>query len=365
VGLDAAHPRAHNLAQIETSPTRKGLISAMSSTPKMRLPLLAAPAAEVPALLPPPPGPGGEASTEPAPLLRSTALRRAPRCPSRSTWTTTPRPRRPARARGDAAVLHGALRQRREPQPPFGWVAEEAVDYAREQVRQLLGAREPEGDRLHLGRHGEQQPRDQGRGPVLPDKGNHIVTTKTEHKAVLDTCKRLEREGFEVTYLDVDREGQVSPDDVRAAITDKTILVSVMLATTRSARSSPSPRSARSAERGVLFHTDAVQGVGKHALPRGRDERRSRLDLRAQDVRPKGVGALYVRRATSRASASPRDGRRRPRAGMRSGTLNVPGIVGLGKACEILNRRRWTRSRARARSARPAPQEALRGRARR
>jgi cysteine desulfurase len=169
------------------------------------------------------------------------------------------------------------------------------------------------------------------------DKGDHIITTVIEHKAVLDTCKRLEKEGFRVTYLPVGKDGLVDPESVRAAITDKTILVSIMFANNEIGVVQPMAEIGKiTRERGVLFHTDAVQGVGKVDF----DVQRMNLDLVSITAHkmygPKGVGALYVRRSKPRVRLGAQmDGGGHER-GMRSGTLNVPGIVGFGKAADIM-----------------------------
>jgi cysteine desulfurase len=217
----------------------------------------------------------------------------------------------------------------------FGWRAEEAVDKAREQVADLIGANEKEIV-LTSGATESDNLAIKGVADFYKDKGNHIITCRTEHKAVLDTCKRLEREGFEVTYLNVDKAGRVDPEDVRKAITDKTILVSIMFANNEIGTVQPVAEiGAICREKGVLFHCDAVQGVGK--LPFDVDQ--MKVDLASLSAHkmygPKGVGALYVRRKPTRVRLVPIiDGGGHER-GMRSGTLNVPGIVGFGKAAEI------------------------------
>jgi cysteine desulfurase len=168
------------------------------------------------------------------------------------------------------------------------------------------------------------------------EKGDHIITVVTEHKAVLDTCKKLEKRGFKVTYLPVGSDGLVSPDDVKNALTDKTILVSVMHANNEIGVIQPIAEIGRVCkERGVLFHTDATQAVGKIPF----DVNTLNVDLVSMSAHkiygPKGVGGLYVRRKSPRVMLAPMmDGGGHER-GMRSGTLNVTGIVGLGKACEI------------------------------
>jgi cysteine desulfurase len=168
------------------------------------------------------------------------------------------------------------------------------------------------------------------------EKGNHIITQVTEHRSVLDTAKRLEKSGMNVTYLPVDKDGLVNPDDVRKAITDRTVLISIMLVNNEIGVIQPVEEIGRIAkERGILFHCDATQGVGKIPV----DVHSMGIDLLSYTAHklygPKGVGALYVRRKNPRVRLAPMmDGGGHER-GMRSGTLNVPGIVGFGKACEI------------------------------
>jgi cysteine desulfurase len=216
----------------------------------------------------------------------------------------------------------------------FGWTAEKAVEQAREQVGALIGASgkeivwtsgATESDNLAI----------KGVAEFHKDRGNHIITAQTEHKAVLDTCKRLEKEGFEVTYLPVEKDGRVDPAAVRAAMTDKTILVSIMLANNEIGSVNPIDEiGAVVKERGALFHVDAVQGVGKIPF----DVNAARADLVSLSAHkmygPKGVGALYVRRKPRVRITAQIDGGGHER-GMRSGTLNVPGIVGFGKAAEL------------------------------
>jgi cysteine desulfurase len=222
---------------------------------------------------------------------------------------------------------------------PFGWRAEEAVDVAREHIAKLIGARSEKEIAFTSGATESDNLAIKGVAHFYKDKGDHVVTAKTEHKAVLDTCKRLEREGFRVTYLDVDTAGRVDPDDVRRAIDDKTILVSIMLANNEVGtvqRIADIGRITR--ERGVLLHCDAVQGAGKVPF----DVEAMNVDLASLSAHkmygPKGVGALYVRRSKPRVRlVAEMDGGGHER-GMRSGTLNVPGIVGFGKAAEILVR---------------------------
>lgn len=217
----------------------------------------------------------------------------------------------------------------------FGWEAEEAVENGRKQVAELIGASSKEivftsgateSDNLAI----------KGVADMYYEKGDHIITVVTEHKAVLDTCKKLEKRGFKVTYLPVGSDGLISPDDVAAAITDKTILVSVMMANNEIGVLQPIAEIGKLCkERGILFHTDATQAVGK--VPFNVNE--LNVDLVSFSAHkiygPKGVGGLYVRRRNPRVMLVPMmDGGGHER-GMRSGTLNVTGIVGLGKACEI------------------------------
>jgi cysteine desulfurase len=219
----------------------------------------------------------------------------------------------------------------------FGWTAEEAVSKAREQVARLIGATKAKEIVFTSGATESDNLAVKGVAHFYREKGNHIITTKIEHKAILDTCKRLENEGFEVTYLDVDKTGRIDPEAVRRAITDKTILVSVMLANNEVGTVQPLKEiGAITRERGVLLHTDAVQGIGKTPF----DVEEMNVDLASLTAHkiygPKGVGALYVRRSKPRVRlATEMDGGGHE-FGMRSGTLNVPGIVGFGKACEIL-----------------------------
>jgi len=218
----------------------------------------------------------------------------------------------------------------------FGWAAERAVETGREQVARLIGARAKdiiftsgatESNNLAI------------RGVVefYKDKGNHVITQVTEHKAVLDTCRALEREGrARVTYLPVDRYGQIDLDQLRDAITDQTVLVSIMYANNEIGTVQPIAEIGRLCrERGVLFHTDAVQGAGKLPI----DVEAMCIDLLSITAHkiygPKGIGALYVRSRGPRVRLTPLIYGGGHERGMRSGTLNVPGIVGFGRACEI------------------------------
>jgi cysteine desulfurase len=217
----------------------------------------------------------------------------------------------------------------------FGWQAEEAVDYAREQIAQLIGA-DPkeiiitsgatEGDNLGI----------KGVFEMYASKGNHIITCTTEHKAVLDTCKHLEKLGAEVTYLEVQPDGLIDLKQLEAAMRPTTILVAIMYANNEIGVIQPVKEiSAIAKKHGALFFTDAVQAVGKIPV----DVNADGIDLMAFTAHkmygPKGVGALYVRRKNPRVKVTAQlDGGGHER-GMRSGTLNVPGIVGFGKACEL------------------------------
>jgi len=218
---------------------------------------------------------------------------------------------------------------------PFGWEAEEAVDYAREQVAKLIGA-DPkeiiftsgatEGDNLGI----------KGVYEMYASKGNHIITATTEHKAVLDTCKHIEKLGGEVTYLQVQPDGLIDLKELEAAIKPTTILIAIMYANNEIGVVMPIKEiSAIARKHGVLLFTDGTQAVGKIPV----DVNKDGIDLMAftghKMYGPKGVGALYVRRKNPRVKVTAQmDGGGHER-GMRSGTLNVPGIVGFGKACEI------------------------------
>jgi cysteine desulfurase len=217
----------------------------------------------------------------------------------------------------------------------FGWVAEDAVEKARKQVADLIGANSKEivftsgateSNNLAL----------KGVAEMYAEKGNHIITAATEHKAILDTCKRLEKYGYEVTYLPVAKDGRIDLDDLRRAITPKTIIISIMYANNEIGVVQPIAEIGKIAkEKGVLFHVDGVQAAGKIPV----DVVKDNIDLISISAHklygPKGVGALYVRRRNPRVQLSAQiDGGGHER-GMRSGTLNVPGIVGFGKAAEL------------------------------
>jgi cysteine desulfurase len=220
----------------------------------------------------------------------------------------------------------------------FGWMAEQAVDKARKQIGDLVGAsaREiiftsgaTESDNLAI----------KGVAEMYAEKGNHIITAATEHKAVLDTCKKLEKLGFRVTYMPVMADGLIDLDMLRQAITDKTILVTIMYANNEIGVLQPVAEIGKICrERGVLFHTDGVQAIGKVPV----DVNKDNIDIMSitghKIYGPKGAGALYVRRKNPRVQLTAQmDGGGHER-GMRSGTLNVPGIVGLGEACAICQR---------------------------
>src|SRR2546427_3542289 len=217
----------------------------------------------------------------------------------------------------------------------FGWAGEEGVETARERVAKLVGATTKEiiftsgateSDNLAI----------KGVAEMYKEKGNHIITAVTEHKAVLDACQRLEKYGYRVTYLPVQRDGLIDLDDLKGAIDDKTILVTIMAANNEIGVLQPIAEIGKICrERGVLFHTDAAQAVGKVPI----EVNKQNIDLASisghKFYGPKGVGALYVRRKNPQVQISAIiDGGGHER-GMRSGTLNVPGIVGLGKACAI------------------------------
>jgi cysteine desulfurase len=218
---------------------------------------------------------------------------------------------------------------------PFGWKAEEAVDYAREQIAQLINANEKEII-FTSGATESNNLAIKGVFEMYAAKGNHIITIETEHKAVLDTCKHLEKLGAEITYLKTDEKGLITLAQIEEAIKPNTILVSIMYANNEIGVIQPMKEiGALCKSKGILFHTDATQAVGKIPV----DVLADNIDLLSftghKMYGPKGVGALYVRRKNPRVKVTAQmDGGGHER-GMRSGTLNVPGIVGFGKACEL------------------------------
>src|SRR3954451_15901613 len=217
----------------------------------------------------------------------------------------------------------------------FGWEAEEAVENARGQIAGIIGASAKEVI-FTSGATESNNLAIKGVAAMYKKKGNHVVTQATEHKATLDTCKRLERDGYQVTYLPVDKYGQVSADQIREAMTDKTVLVSIMAANNEIGTLQPIRDIGRLCkQKGVLFHTDAVQAVGKVPV-NVEDMGIDLLSLSAHKVYgPKGIGALYVRKKDPRVRLDAQmDGGGHER-GMRSGTLAVQQIVGLGAACEL------------------------------
>jgi cysteine desulfurase len=221
----------------------------------------------------------------------------------------------------------------------WGWAAEEAVDRARDQVATLIGA-QPEEIFFTSGATESDNLAIKGIARAYKEQGRHIVTQQTEHRAILDSCRTLEQEGFTITYLPVDRDGLVAPEAVRQAITEQTILVSIMHANNEVGTIQPLANiGAIVKARGIVFHSDAVQTVGKIACNVD-DLQLDLLSISAHKMYgPKGVGALYLRKTRPRRlKMMPLlDGGGHER-GLRSGTLNVPGIVGLGKACEICMR---------------------------
>ncbi|MGO9305206.1 MAG: aminotransferase class V-fold PLP-dependent enzyme, partial [Candidatus Korobacteraceae bacterium] len=217
----------------------------------------------------------------------------------------------------------------------FGWEAEEATEKARKQIAAIIGATNKEIV-FTSGATESNNLAIKGVAEMYAERGNHIITAATEHKAVLDTCKRLEKDGVRVTYLPVQQNGLIDLDQLREAITDKTILITIMYANNEIGVVQPVAEIGKMAkERGVLFHSDATQAVGKVPV----DVIKDNIDLLSISAHkmygPKGVGALYVRRRNPRVQLTAQiDGGGHER-GMRSGTLNVPGIVGLGEACAL------------------------------
>src|SRR6476646_1125573 len=217
----------------------------------------------------------------------------------------------------------------------FGWTAEEAVENARAQIARLINAT-PKEIIFTSGATESNNLALKGAAEMYREKGNHIITQVIEHKAVLDTCKRLEKYGYEVTYLPVGKDGRIDLDDLRRAITPKTIIISIMYANNEIGVVQPIQEIGKIAkEKGILFHSDGVQAAGKIPV----DVQKDNLDMISLTAHkiygPKGCGALYVRRRNPRVQLSAQiDGGGHER-GMRSGTLNVPGIVGFGKASEL------------------------------
>jgi cysteine desulfurase len=217
----------------------------------------------------------------------------------------------------------------------FGWEAEAAVEKAREQVARLIGATAKEII-FTSGATESNNLAIKGIAEMYRERGNHIITQVTEHKATLDTCKRLEKHGYRVTYLPVKADGMIDIEDLKRAMDDKTILVTIMIANNEIGVLQPVAEIGKLChEKGVLFHTDGVQAVGKSPV----DVNAMNIDAMSISAHkiygPKGVGALYVRRRSPRVQISEQINGGGHERGMRSGTLNVPGIVGLGKACEI------------------------------
>jgi cysteine desulfurase len=217
----------------------------------------------------------------------------------------------------------------------FGWEAEAAVEKAREQVAKLIGATAKEII-FTSGATESNNLAIKGIAEMYRERGNHIITQVTEHKATLDTCKRLEKSGYRVTYLPVKADGLIDIDDLKRAMDEKTILVTIMIANNEIGVVQPVAEIGKLChEKGVLFHSDGVQAAGKIPV----DVNAMNIDalsLSAHKIYgPKGVGALYVRRRNPRVQISEQINGGGHERGMRSGTLNVPGIVGLGKACEI------------------------------
>jgi len=217
----------------------------------------------------------------------------------------------------------------------FGWEAEQAVEKAREQIAKLIGATAKEII-FTSGATESNNLAIKGIAEMYRERGNHIITEVTEHKAVLDTCKKLEKQGFRITYLPVKGDGLVDLEELERAMDDQTILVSIMYANNEIGVIQPIKEIGELChKKGVIFHTDAVQAVGKIPVNVMTDNI-DVLSLSGHKVYgPKGVGALYVRRRNPRVQISEQQNGGGHERGMRSGTLNVPGIVGLGKACEI------------------------------
>ncbi len=219
----------------------------------------------------------------------------------------------------------------------FGWKAEAAVNHSRKLVSRLLNC-EPRDIIFTSGATESINLAIKGAAEANISKGNHIITSVIEHEAVLDSCKNLEQKGFDVTYIKVDKNGLVSPDDIANAITDKTILVSVMYVNNEIGTIQPIKEIAKLCRvKKVLFHTDATQAVGKLPI----DLAKLGIDLLSFSAHkmygPKGVGALYKSGKLPRIRITPQQDGGAQEKGLRAGTLNVPGIVGLAKACDIAN----------------------------
>ena len=220
----------------------------------------------------------------------------------------------------------------------FGWEAAEAVNIGREQIASLIGA-SPKEIIFTSGATESDNLAIKGVFEMYAAKGNHIITVQTEHKAVLDSCDHIEKMGGQVTYLSVDKNGLINTEELEAAITGKTILITVMYANNETGLIQPIPEIARIAKKhGIIFFTDATQALGKIPVNVLEDG----MDLMAMSAHkiygPKGVGALYVRRKDPRVRLTAQMNGGNHEAGFRSGTLNVPGIIGFGKACELASR---------------------------
>ena len=217
----------------------------------------------------------------------------------------------------------------------FGWRAKEAVELARQQIAKLIGCN-PEEIIFTNGATESDNLAIKGVAQQYRRKGNHLITSQIEHSAILESCKTLEKDGFEVTYLPVDQYGMVDPQDVKEAITDQTILISIIYASNEVGTINPlSEIGEISQDHGVLFHSDAVQGIGK--IESNVDT--LKVDLMSLTAHkmygPKGIGALHIRSKRPKIRIKPQNHGGGQEANIRSGTLNVPNIVGFGTACEI------------------------------